>query len=116
MSIATEPLLSVTPAKVREAVRRLIEVGRPKKIILFGSYALGRHQRDSDLDILVVTGDEVTQPHKESARLRRALDDVLMAMDIVVVPERIFEQLRDKPGLIYREASEHGMVVYERPE
>ena len=116
MGIATESLLAVTPAKVEAAVRRLIEVGRPKKIILFGSYVRGTFRDDSDLDILVVTGDGVTQPHKESARLRRALDDILMAMDIVVVPESVFKQLRDSPGLIYREACEQGKVVYERPD
>jgi hypothetical protein len=64
----------------------------------------------------VVTGDEVTQPHKESARLRRALDDIVMAIDIVVVPETVLEQLRSQAGLIYREACEFGTVVYERPD
>jgi uncharacterized protein len=29
----------------------------PKKIILFGSYALGTHTEDSDIDILVVSDD-----------------------------------------------------------
>jgi predicted nucleotidyltransferase len=113
MISACESSLAVTPAKVEAAVKRLVEVGRPRKIILFGSYVRGTRHEDSDLDILVVTGDEVTEPHKESARLRRALDDILMAMDILVVPESIFRQLRNQPGLIYREACEQGKVVYE---
>ena len=116
MNAGTETMLTVTPAKVEAAVKRLTEVGHPKKIIIFGSYAKGTHGADSDLDVLVITGDEVTQPHKESARLRRALDDILMAMDIVVVPNGIFQAMRNQPGLIYKEACEQGKVVYERSE
>ena len=113
IELSSNPVLAVKPAKVEAAIRRLIEVGHPKKIILFGSYARGTYGSDSDLDILVITGDEETPPHKQSARLRRALDDILMPMDIVVVPESVFRELHDKPGLIYREACEHGKIVYD---
>lgn len=34
-------------------------------------------------------------------------------MDILVVPCSRFEALREKLGLIYREADRHGKVVYE---
>jgi hypothetical protein len=34
-------------------------------------------------------------------------------MDIVVVPFTRFQTLRQKLGLIYREADRHGKVVYE---
>lgn len=36
-----------------------------------------------------------------------------MPMDILVVPEAIFEDLANVPGLIYREALRSGKVVYE---
>jgi len=39
--------------------------------------------------------------------------DINMTMDIVVVPFSRFEALREKLGLIYREADRHGKVVYE---
>ena len=71
--------------------------------------------RDSDLDVLVVTGDEVVNPRAESVRLRAAVADIDMPMDILVVPETQFDALRNTPGLIYREISEQGQVVYEQP-
>ena len=107
---------AVTPEKVEVVVQRLIAAGRPRKLILFGSYVRGEVNRDSDLDVLVVTDDTIENPRAESVRLREAVDEVDMPMDILVVPQSQFEALRDKPGLIYREACEHGKVAYERPE
>ena len=46
---------AITPEKVREAVQRVIGVARPRKVILFGSAALGETSLHSDLDILVVS-------------------------------------------------------------
>ena len=39
---------------VQEIVRRIVTEYRPKKIILFGSYAYGEPDGDSDIDLLIV--------------------------------------------------------------
>lgn len=44
------------------------------------------------------------------------MDDILMAMDVLVVPESVFDKLRNEPGLIYRQICEQGRLVYERPQ
>lgn len=113
MTTAAEPAWQSTPEKVRAVVQRLIQIGRPKKIILFGSYVRGDATRDSDLDVLVVAGDEVESPRRESVRLRSSVSDINMPMDILVVTYSRFEALREKLGLIYREADRRGKVVYE---
>ncbi|MEK7677082.1 MAG: nucleotidyltransferase domain-containing protein [Verrucomicrobiota bacterium] len=110
---APEPIWLVTPQKVDAVVRRLIEVGRPRQIILFGSYIRGEITLDSDLDVLVVTGDDVEDTRQESVRLRSAMRGILMPMDILAVRENVFHQLKDKIGLIYREAMQNGKVVYD---
>ena len=115
MSATLEVPWAVTPEKVEAVVRRLAEVARPRKIILFGSYVRGETDRDSDLDVLVVTGDDVENPHAESVRLRRSVRDVDMPMDILVVPVSEYERLRHRWDLIYYEATENGRLVYERP-
>jgi len=106
---------SVTPEKLREAIRRIVEAGKPRRIILFGSAARGQSGPDSDVDLLVVTGDEVTSCRRESVRLRRAVGDVLLALDIVVVPESRLAALGQVPGLVYRVALREGRVLYEAP-
>lgn len=104
---------AVTPEKVQAAIQRIIEVSRPKKLIIFGSYVRGAMRRDSDLDVLVVTGDESIDPRRESVRIRRELRGALMPMDILVVTESKLRELAEAPGLIYREILRTGRVVYE---
>ncbi len=105
---------AVTPEKVRDVVKRLITVAQPRKIILFGSYVRGQTHVDSDLDVLVVSSNEVANPRAESVRLRDCVEDIDMPMDILVVPEKEFDELCDIPGLIYQEARKQGRVVYEQ--
>lgn len=105
----------VTSEKVAAAVRRIVELSHPRKVILFGSYVRGGTDVNSDLDILVVTSDDITDARKESVRLRRALRGISMPMDILVIPEPKLAELADAPGLIYREALAHGKVVHESP-
>ena len=106
-------LWEITPEKVQNAIKRIVEVSRPRKLILFGSYVRGNMNLNSDLDILVVTGDDIENPRKESVRIRRALKGIVMSMDILVVQESKLEELTNMPGLIYREAMRDGEVVYE---
>jgi len=103
----------VTAKKVDAAIKRIIEVARPRRLILFGSYVRGEITANSDLDILVVTGDDVKNARKESVRIRRALKGISMPMDILVVPESELQNAAHIPGLIYREALAHGKVVHE---
>lgn len=95
-------------------MRRLANAHRVRKIFLFGSYVQGQTHRDSDLDVLVVTEDSIPNTRKESVRLRDEVLDIDMPMDIVVVRETMFEALKDKIGLVYREAVHHGRLVYDR--
>jgi predicted nucleotidyltransferase len=106
-------LWAITPEKVQTAIQKIIEVSKPRKLILFGSYVHGKTHSNSDLDILVVTGDEIENPRKESVRIRCALKGIIMSMDILVVSENELEELASMPGLIYREAIRNGTVVYE---
>lgn len=109
----TVPSWAVTAEKVEQAIRRIVQLSRPQLVIVFGSYVSGTLNWNSDLDVLVVTDDTVTNPRQESVRIRQALREILMPLDIVVVPRRQWEQFKDTPGLVYREALRTGKVVYD---
>ncbi len=68
---------------------------------------------NSDVDFLVVVKNEVPNSRQGSVRLRRALNDIFMPMDILVVKEEHFSRLLEVDGLIYKEAVQSGRVVYE---
>jgi predicted nucleotidyltransferase len=105
---------SVTEAKVRAAVERIVAQARPQAVILFGSYARGAASPNSDLDVLVIVDDGVTNCRAESVRLRRALRGISMPIEIIVARRSDVERLRDMPGLLYETALREGRVVYER--
>ncbi len=98
---------------LEEIVRRILAVGDPEQIVLFGSYARGEAGPDSDLDVLVVEAD-VRAPRRESVRLRRALRGLLVPIDVVVVTSQQVNRHRDTIGLIYGPALSEGRVLYER--
>ena len=83
MSTATEPTWQITPEKVKAVVERLIEVARPKKIILFGSYVRAELSRDSDLDVLVDL--EPGRSLLDQVAFQQELEDLLgRPVDVVV--------------------------------
>ena len=104
---------AITPEKIDAAVKRIVSVAQPRKVILFGSVVRGKPDIHSDVDILVVTRDEAESSRQESVRIRRALRGISMPMDILVIPEKRLQELADQPGLVYREAVRHGQIVYE---
>lgn len=110
---STKFIWEITPQKVENAIKKIIAVSHPKKLILFGSYISGTININSDLDFLVITGDNIGNPRKESIRIRRSLKGIFMPIDILVVPESKLNKLAKLPGLIYREALTKGKVVYD---
>ncbi len=96
-----------------EVVRRLVDVFRPHRIILFGSWARGDARPDSDLDILVVA-DSNEPPPRRMARGARALRGLPIAADVFVCTpeevERYGEWLSHTIAIALRE----GKVVHER--
>ena len=78
-----------------------------KKIILFGSFANGNHQPDSDMDIAVVVG---SKPEKEQlAEYYLIADNIKRDADLLFCTE---EQLLSGK-YVYSEILREGIVVYE---
>jgi predicted nucleotidyltransferase len=98
---------------IAEAGRRLAAAtGEGARVILFGSYARGEADASSDLDLLVIE-PEVTTPRAESARLRRELRDLEVALDVIVVSRRQARRLGEVSGTMVNEAIQTGRVLVE---
>jgi predicted nucleotidyltransferase len=97
---------------LREIVRRVLTVVRPEKIILFGSAATGRMDKDSDIDLLIIE----TAPgnrHHESVAITRAIGDVHFPVDVKVIASERFEATKNVVGGIAYPAHKYGRVLYE---
>jgi len=101
---------SLNDALLQEIVRRIVEVAKPEKIILFGSAARGEMGPDSDLDLLII---KACRHRRNTARkIRRRLFGIGVPIDIIVAKPTDIERYRDSIGLIYRPALSEGKVLY----
>jgi predicted nucleotidyltransferase len=95
-----------------EIVRRVLSVANPDRIILFGSAATGKMTRDSDIDLLIVEAAPANR-HEESVKIRSAIGDVHLPVDVIVIPTERFEATKNIFGGIAYPAHKYGRVLYE---
>ena len=108
-AIQTKPI----SALIEEMVRRIVRDFSPEKIILFGSHARGNAGADSDIDLLVVARCD-GETRVKVVEIRRALADLPVAKDIIVVTPEYFARYRDVIGTIVWPAMREGRILYER--
>jgi predicted nucleotidyltransferase len=105
--------MTIDRQTIEKAVNLLLRAApKGSRVILFGSYARGEARPDSDLDFVVVE-PEVHDRHGEMVRLREALLDLDVAVDVLVVSARLFREWADTPNTVIHEAAREGKV-YEQ--
>ena len=95
---------------LQEIVRRIVEVAKPERIILFGSAARGEMGLDSDLDFLVIK--RCGQRRKTARKIERSLIGMKIPTDIIVATPEDIHRYKDTIGLIFRPALREGRTVY----
>jgi predicted nucleotidyltransferase len=93
-------------------VEQVIARFRPKKVILYGSYAYGHPTPESDIDILVVV-DNPPDWREAWLRLRDIRQRSAVYPQIVFISTQEFEESKDVVGGIAYPAHHWGKVLYE---
>ncbi len=116
-------VLEEVPEPVREAiqtaVQEIVSLAAPERVVLFGSYASGEADQDSDIDLLVVA--RTNNRWRLAAKLYLAWHDMrrrlpmLPTADIIVLTPRQFDKAASTVGFIPYEAVHTGVILYERP-
>ena len=99
---------------IEEVKRRLVEVYKPSKIYLFGSYAWGTPTENSDLDILIIVDQSQERAIKRSFNGYKALWGLGIAKDILVYTNDEFEASSQKEASLPYKVKHHGKVIYAR--
>jgi uncharacterized protein len=105
----------VTEELLQEAVQRILSVGSPEKIVLFGSWARGQARPNSDLDLLIIEESDLPR-YRRAGRYRMALLGLFPAKDIVVWTPSEVALWRDVPNAFITAILAEGRVLYERSD
>ena len=97
---------------ITEAIKQAVPTER---IYLFGSYAYGTPNADSDYDFFVVIPDGVLRPIDAMKQARRSLSqfDRKTPVDILADYRSRFDQ-RKQMNTLERKIANEGVVLYER--
>jgi len=101
-------------SQILETVKtKLAEAYKPKLIYLFGSYAWGRPDEQSDLDMLIIVEKSDEKSYKRPRKGLESLSGLKIAKDIIVYTSDEFEELsRDVTTLAHKIKAE-GIKLYE---
>jgi len=102
----------VDRAQIRKFSRAVARQFRPKKIVLFGSYAYGKPTKDSDVDLLVIMPRTRARGERMSVRIRHAVPRNFPLDLLVRTPAEVNKRLRWGDGFL-QEVMEKGKVLYE---
>ncbi len=102
--------MTVSEDILRRIVDQIVQA-EPDRVILFGSAATGTMTADSDLDCFSSSRRSRIRPR--SVRLRTALENVPLPVDVIVMSRQRFEKTKDVIGGIAYPAHKYGRIVYE---
>ena len=102
----------VNSARIRSFCNAVAKQFRPRKIILFGSYAAGRPTTDSDVDLLVIMPRSRERGERTSVRIRHAIPRDFPLDLLVRTPSEVARRLRGGDCFL-REVVAKGKVMYE---
>ena len=103
----------ITNEQINQVTQIIAKNCNPDKIILFGSYAEGMSNKDSDLDIAVIKETD-TPNYLRSSEIRKYLRGMLIPMDIVVYTQPEIEEWKDVKQAFITQILQTGKVVYEK--
>lgn len=104
---------------ISEMVSRLKNI-RPYRIILFGSHATGTAQKDSDIDIIVVTNDDyMPENYRQKSDLYLEVSNLLSELlrktqiDLIVYTKPMYNRFNELGSVFSKEIKKKGVVLYE---
>lgn len=99
--------------EIRSIAKRIVVTFDVQKIILFGAYAQGKADKNSDVDLLVVMNTK-KRPIAQRYEIYKSLTPIHFALDIIVRTEDDLKRRIPQGDWFLKEAYETGKVLYAR--
>lgn len=106
----------IDAVKLEEIKKRLIQVYSPLEIYIFGSYAWGTPDEESDLDLLVVVEniDDEMQRHRALVNGHRVLADLRFSKDILLFTKQEFDVKAAQTTTLINKIKKQGKQIYAK--
>lgn len=98
---------------IRNIVLMIASNVNPDKIFLFGSYATGQANENSDIDLLVIKNTQEPR-HKRSLEIQKLLIGSKLPVDILVYTNDEFEEEKSLKNSFVNSAIHGAQLIYER--
>jgi predicted nucleotidyltransferase len=102
----------VLPKQLDEMVQRLVDSLKPEQIILFSSYAYGKPNADSNVDLLVIVAESDELGYRRAQKAYGALSGIGVSKDIIVMTRAEVEWKAEVPNSSVNQAIQQGIVLY----
>lgn len=100
---------------IPEVVDDVVAAFDPVRVIVFGSVARGEEHPGSDLDLLVLFEDLVTEGRRSLIGKIRGAISAPIPIDVLVASVAEYDALKDVNGSPYYWPAREGRVAHERP-
>ncbi len=101
-------------AAIQSATAKLVSVYHPLAIYLFGSYAWGEPNKDSDLDFMIIVDDDMVfeKDIPDTYRGHEILFDSKMAKDLMISRKSNFIRRSLHPSTLHYKILKEGIKLY----
>lgn len=106
----------ITEDTIEEITRRIVAELDPEEIILFGSYAWGKPDKYSDLDLCIIVPDCIPGLNRIEwgVRALNVLNDLSIDVDILIKTRTDVETFKTVPASLTRKIVAEGKPLYEQ--
>lgn len=104
---------TITKEKINQVVDKIVKEFKPEKVILFGSYAWGEPDEDSDVDLFVIkeTEKNIFERNREAGRIVFGSG---MPVDVLVYTPQQLKKREQIGDPFIRKIIDKGKIIYEQ--
>jgi uncharacterized protein len=103
----------ITDNQINDIANQIVNKYNPDKVILFGSYANGTFNDNSDLDFIVIKDTNLPK-HKRGIEIRRLFYGLTIPLDFKIYSSSEFEQEKNNKFSFLYSALSESKILYDR--
>jgi predicted nucleotidyltransferase len=108
----------ITNQQIQEVTAIIVEEIRPERVFLFGSYAFGIPDKNSDVDFIVIVKKALQKKNRIDGmvklNLKTALPHLLFSKDFKMYSVDEYNNLKENKFSFLHDALQNSKLLYER--